>query len=208
MMNVKTIKRRRTIALKPLPYAFGALAPHISEKSLRMHFEVINQCYLDRLNWLKDGTEFADLTTEEIIIRAAGKDYRMEMFTNATQAWCHAFYWRCLRPSGGEGPSVALRGVIDDSFGSLDACKKKLTLAAAAQAGNGWVWLVQEGTKMKVLATGDAETPMTDGLKPLLGIDIWEHAYFLDYGNRRNDYVRALLEKLVNWEFVESNLLK
>lgn len=208
MITLKPRSRGKAIALKPLRYALDALDPYISEKALALHYEVLNKRYLDRLNWLKAGTEFSDLTIEEIIIRAAGKDYRLEMFNNAAQAWSHEFYWQCLKPSGGGEPSITLGKVINDSFGSFDACKKELIVTAESLFGNGWIWLVQDNEKIKVLATGNADTPMTDGLKPLLGIDIWEHAYYLDYENRRGDYVQALLEQLINWDFVESNLLK
>ncbi len=208
MITLTTRTKGKAIAPRPLHYTLDALAPHISEKTLALHYEVINKHYLERLNWLKAGTEFSDLTIEEIIIRTAGKDYRIEMFNNAAQAWSHAFYWQCLRPSGGGKPSLALGKVLNDSFGSFDACKKELILAADSLFGNGWIWLVQDDKKIKVLATSNADMPMTDGLKPLMGIDIWEHAYYLDYENRRGDYVQALLEQLINWDFVESNLLK
>jgi Fe-Mn family superoxide dismutase len=144
------------------------------------------------------------LTT--IITATAGKADKSAIFNNAAQDWNHTFYWRSLQPNGGGEPPAALMQKIEASFGNLDVCKKELAAAATTQFGSGWAWLVADGDKLKVVKTGNAETPMTTGLKPLLTIDVWEHAYYLDYQNRRADYVNAVLDKLINWEFAAENL--
>jgi len=125
---------------------------------------------------------------------------------SGVQVWNHTFYWNSLNPKGGGEPPAALKAAIEASFGSVDACKKELATAATTQFGSGWAWLVQDGAKLSVVKTGNAETPLTKGLNPLLTIDVWEHAYYLDYQNRRADYINALLDKLINWEFAAANL--
>lgn len=193
------------IALSPLPYAEDALSPVISANTIGFHYGKHHKAYVDNLNKLIEGTDFAGLPLEEIIKKTAGKDDKTPIFNNAAQAWNHAFYWRCLKPAGGGKPSAAFELKIDASFGSLEACKKELLTAATAQFGSGWAWLVQDGGKLKVVKTGNAGLPLTAGLKPILTIDVWEHAYYLDYQNRRADYVAAVLEKLIDWDFAESN---
>ena len=141
-----------------------------------------------------------------IVTATAGKADKSAIFNNAAQDWNHTFYWRSLQPNGGGEPPAALMQKIEASFGNLDVCKKELAAAATTQFGSGWAWLVADGDKLKVVKTGNAETPMTTGLKPLLTIDVWEHAYYLDYQNRRADYVNAVLDKLINWEFAAENL--
>jgi Fe-Mn family superoxide dismutase len=142
------------------------------------------------------------------VTSTAGKTERVGIFNNAAQAWNHSFYWRCLKSKGGGEPPAALKQKIEEAFGSVDACKKELSAAAVAQFGSGWAWLVLEGSKLKVLKTSNAETPITQGLRPLLTIDVWEHAYYLDYQNKRVDHVNGVLDKLVNWEFAAQNISK
>jgi Fe-Mn family superoxide dismutase len=158
------------------------------------------------LNKLVAGTGFVGLSLEKIITSTAGKSDSMAIFNNAAQIWNHTFYWNSIAPKGGGEPPSALKQRMKESFGSIEACKKELASAAVAQFGSGWVWLVLEGATLKVVRTANADVPMTLGLKPLLVIDIWEHAYYLDYQNRRVDYVNALLDKLINWEFALQNV--
>jgi Fe-Mn family superoxide dismutase len=196
------------LTLPPLPYAENALEPVISAKTLSFHHGKHHKNYVDTTNKLIVGTELADLPLEQIVTSTAGKPGRATIFNNAAQAWSHTFYWQCLRAKGGGEPPAALKRKMEEAFGSVDACKKELGAAAVAQFGSGWAWLVLEGAKLKVLKTGNAETPITQGAKPLFTIDIWEHAYYLDYQNRRADHVSALIDKLANWEFAAQNLSK
>lgn len=205
-MDTDKTQKATVIVLPPLPYSDSALSPVISAETIGFHYGKHHKAYVDNLNKFIAGTELSALTLEEIILRTAGKTDKAAIFNNAAQAWNHAFYWRSLAPLSGAEPSAALKKKIDASFGSLDACKKELLAAATGQFGSGWAWLVLDGGMLKVVKTGNAETPMTSGLKPLLTIDVWEHAYYLDYQNRRADYVGLVLEKLMNWEFAESNL--
>ncbi len=192
--------------LPALPYADSALAPVISANTIGFHYGKHHKGYVDNLNKLAAGTKFAELTLEEIITATAGKADDAAIFNNAAQAWNHAFYWRSLMPKGGGEPPAALKLKIDAAFGNLDGCKKELAAAATTQFGSGWAWLALDGGKLKVVKTGNADSPLTKGMKPLLTIDVWEHAYYLDYQNRRADYVSAVLEKLINWEFAAANL--
>jgi Fe-Mn family superoxide dismutase len=161
---------------------------------------------VDNLNKLVEGTELAGLPLEEVISATAGKADQMAIFNNASQAWNHEFYWNSLTPKGGGQPPAALKTMIEASFGSVDECKKELAAAATTQFGSGWAWLVLDGDKLKVVKTGNADSPLTKKMKPLLTIDVWEHAYYLDYQNLRVDYVNAVLDKLINWSFAADNL--
>jgi Fe-Mn family superoxide dismutase len=194
------------IVLPPLPFDQGALAPVISANTLSFHYGKHHKTYVDTLNKLIVGTEFADMPLEKIVKTTAQSADHSAIFNNAAQAWNHTFYWKSLKPKGGGEPPAALKRAMEASFGSVDACKKELSKAAVGQFGSGWAWLVQDGEKLKILKTPDARTPMADGPRPLLTIDVWEHAYYLDYQNRRVDYVNALIEKLANWEFAAQNL--
>jgi len=194
------------IALAPLPFDQGDLAPVISANTLSFHYGKHHKTYVDTLNKLIVGTEFADMPLEKIVKATSQSADHAAIFNNAAQAWNHAFYWKSLKPKGGGEPPALLKRAMEASFGSVDACKKELSKAAVSQFGSGWAWLVQDGEKLKIIKTPDAKTPMTDGPKPLLTIDVWEHAYYLDYQNRRVDYVNALIEKLANWEFAAQNL--
>jgi superoxide dismutase, Fe-Mn family len=195
-----------SIALPALPYAQNALDPVISANTLGFHYGKHHKTYVDTLNKLIAGTEFADMQLEQIVKATAGKADHTAIFNNAAQAWNHTFYWRSMKPQGGGEPPAAVKRLVESSFGSVDACKKELATAAVGQFGSGWAWLVQDGQKLKVVKTGNAETPLTGSSTPLLTVDVWEHAYYLDYQNRRVDYVNAVLDKLINWGFAADNL--
>jgi Fe-Mn family superoxide dismutase len=192
--------------LPSLPYADSALAPVISANTIGFHYGKHHRGYVDNLNKLVAETEFADLSLEKIMMATVGKVDKAAIFNNAAQVWNHTFYWRSLRPKGGGEPPAALKQKIEASFGTLDTCKKDLVTAASTQFGSGWVWLVSVGENLKIIKTGNAETPFTANMKPLVTIDVWEHAYYLDYQNRRVDYVNAVLDKLISWDFAAENL--
>jgi superoxide dismutase, Fe-Mn family len=194
------------MVLPALPYAENALEPYISSKTIGFHYGKHHKGYLDNLNKLLENNELAALPLEKIITGTAGKPEKTAIFNNAAQTWNHNFYWQCMKPGGGGEPSAALKQRIEASFGGIEAFRKELTAAALAQFGSGWAWLVADGEKLMVIKTPNADTPLEKGLKPLLVIDVWEHAYYLDYQNRRSDYVNAVLDKLINWNFVEKNL--
>lgn len=191
--------------LAPLPYAENALEPIITAKTLSFHYGKHHKGYVENLNKLIAKTEYADLSLEKIITSTAGKPEKIAIFNNAAQAWNHTFYWNSMKPNGGGEPPAALKQKIEASFGSIDACKKELASAAVSQFGSGWAWLVLESGVCKVVKTANADIPMTMGFTPILTIDVWEHAYYLDYQNRRPDYVNAVIDKLVNWEFALQN---
>jgi len=191
--------------LPDLPYTEDALDPVISAKTISFHFGKHHKTYVDNLNKLIVDTEFADLPLEKIIAGAAGKPDKVAIFNNAAQIWNHTFFWKSLKPGGGGEPPAALKQKIEVAFSSVDACKKELASTAVSQFGSGWAWLVLDGGSLKVVKTANAETPLTTTMKPLLTIDVWEHAYYLDFQNRRADYVNAVLDKLINWEFALQN---
>ena len=192
--------------LPPLPYAENALEPVIKAETIQFHYEKHHKGYVDNLNKLVAGTEYADLPLEKIISSTVGRSDRTAILNNAAQAWNHTFYWKSMKASGGGEPPASLKQRIESSFGSVDACKKELASVAVSQFGSGWVWLVLEGKGLKVVKTANADVPLTTGMTPLLTIDVWEHAYYLDYQNRRADYVNAVLDTLINWEFALQNV--
>jgi Fe-Mn family superoxide dismutase len=192
--------------LPPLPYAENALDPVISARTIGIHYGKHHKTYVDNLNKLITDTELAGLTLQEIISKTAGQANKAGVFNNAAQIWNHTFYWNSLSQEGGGEPPLILKQKIENSFGDLDSCKKELAAAAMTQFGSGWAWLVMNGDKLEVTKTANAELPLSKGIKPLLVIDVWEHAYYLDYENRRVDYVNAVIEKLINWGFAEDNL--
>jgi superoxide dismutase, Fe-Mn family len=197
---------KAVFALPPLPYAESALEPVISTKTLQFHYGKHHRGYIDTLNQLVAGTPFAQLSLEQIVLTTAGKPEQAPIFHNAAQAWNHAFYWRSLSPKGGGAPPAVLKAGIDSAFGDLEAFKKELGKAATTQFGSGWAWLVLDGDKLKVVKTDNAGNPLTAHMKPLLVIDVWEHAYYLDFQNRRADYVKEVIDKLINWEFAAENI--
>ncbi len=194
------------LTLPPLPYADTALEPVISSKTLSFHYGKHHKAYVDNLNNLVKGTEYEDATLERIIIETAGKPDKAALFNNAAQSWNHAFYWNSLTANGGGKPNGKIAQMIDAAFGSYDDFQKQFAAAAVSQFGSGWGWLVLDGDKLKIAKTGNAEVPFTRGLIPLLAIDVWEHAYYLDYQNRRAAYVEAVIDKLLNWDFAAQNL--
>jgi superoxide dismutase, Fe-Mn family len=192
--------------LPALPYAPDALTPFISDTTLRFHHGKHHQSYIDALNKAIDDTEFEAMPLRALIRATAGKLEHAAIFNNAAQAWNHAFYWDSLSPRGGGDPPSALKKMIEGSFGSVAACKQALLEAAVAQFGSGWAWLVLDGKTLSIAKTGNADNPLIHGLIPLLAIDVWEHAYYLDYQNRRKDHVAGVVEKLINWDFAAANL--
>ena len=205
-MSTATPHQASMQILPPLPYAETALEPVISAKTIGFHYGKHHRGYVDNLNKLLSGTEDAGLTLEELIRKTAGKAEKAAIFNNAAQTWNHTFFWHSLKPGGGGEPPARLKQKIEAAFGTLDACKKELALAATTQFGSGWAWLVLDGDTLRVVKTANAESPLTTGLKPLVTLDVWEHAYYLDYQNRRADYVAAVLDNLINWNFAADNL--
>jgi Fe-Mn family superoxide dismutase len=194
------------ITLPPLPFAENALDPVISANTLSFHYGKHHKAYVDNLNKLIAGTPLEGQPLEKIILESAGKADKQGVFNNAAQVWNHTFFWNSLKPNGGGTPPAALAQRIERDFGSVDNLKKELLTAATTQFGSGWAWLAEDNGKLVVLKTPNAELPMTQGKKALLTIDVWEHAYYLDYQNRRPDFVTAVLDKLVNWQFAADNL--
>lgn len=195
------------LELPPLPYEKNALEPHISAETLSFHYGKHHKGYVDKANSMIEGTDLAGLELVPLIRKVAGDDGKKSLFNNAAQVWNHDFYWRSMAPKGGGKPSGALADSIAQDFGSFDKFKKAFKEAATGQFGSGYCWLViGEDGKLKVYGTPNAETPIAQGKDvPLLTTDVWEHTYYLDYQNRRPDYVDAFLENLVNWEFAEAN---
>ena len=205
-MSHASIARASPHVLPPLPYGDNALSSVISASTIGFHYGKHHKGYVDNLNKLITGTVFADLSLEKIVAETAAKAGRTEIFHNAAQAWNHSFYWQSLSPRGGGEPPVELKRRIEASFGNLDRCKNELSTAATTQFGSGWAWLVLDEDKLKVVKTANADSPLTTNMTPLLTLDVWEHAYYLDYQNRRADYVNAVLDKLINWSFATDNL--
>lgn len=192
--------------LPDLPYAKDALAPHISSDTLDFHHDKHHAAYVKKLNGFVEGTELASKSLEDVIRETEGKSDKTGIFNNAAQVWNHTFYWQSMRPNGGGKPNGALAEAIDRDFGSFDKFKDAFSDAGANQFGSGWAWLVLKNGKLDVRKTPNAETPLTEaGTTPLLTMDVWEHAYYLDFQNRRPDYISAFLDHLVNWEFAEEN---
>lgn len=192
--------------LLPLPFPENALAPVLSSQTIATHYGRHHRAYVDNLNKLIERTRFVDMTLENIIRSTAGKPEHAALYTNAAQAWNHAFYWHSLHPRGGGVVPTALKTRIELSFGTVDTLKKELAALATAKVGSGWVWLVVDRTRLRVVATDNADTPFVRDMLPLLTIDVWEHAYYLDYLNKRADYVSGVLDKLLNWGFAADNL--
>ncbi|GHF27886.1 superoxide dismutase [Kordiimonas sediminis] len=195
-----------SFSLPDLPYAADALQPHISAETLGFHHGKHHNAYVTNLNGLIEGTDLADKSLEEIMVATAGDASKAGVFNNAAQVWNHTFYWNSMAPNGGGKPSGALAEKIDADFGSFDAFVDAFKTAGATQFGSGWAWLVLKDGKLEVTKTANAECPLTDGATPLLTMDVWEHAYYLDFQNRRPDYIATFLESLVNWDFAAANL--
>lgn len=195
--------------LAPLPWDDDALAPTISANTISFHYYKHHQAYVDMLNKLVEGTPFADLKLEEIVQKTGGAADAKEkkIFNNAAQVWNHDFYWHSLTPTK-TAPSAQLDSAIASAFGSRDELVAKLAEAGKDQFGSGWAWLVSKGGKLAIEKTSNAETPMAKGVNCLLTVDVWEHAYYLDYQNARPKYLESVLGKLLNWDFASANLTK
>jgi Fe-Mn family superoxide dismutase len=187
--------------LPPLPWSEAALDPVVSARTIEFHYGKHHRAYVTKLNELVAGTRFADLALEQVIKETANGEENRKIFNNAAQAWNHTFFWSCLKPKGGGKPSGDLAARIDKAFGSYDGFRKKFADAAVNQFGSGWAWLVARGDNLEIVATSNADNPMTKGATPLLTIDVWEHAYYLDYQNRRPDFANAVIDKLLDWDF-------
>jgi superoxide dismutase, Fe-Mn family len=187
--------------LPPLPFDKGALVPHLSVETLEYHYGKHHQTYVNNLNKLTEGKPEAGKKLEEIILTASGG-----LFNNAAQVWNHTFYWNSIKPAGGGEPRGDLAAAIVRDFGSLPKLKEELTNAATTIFGSGWAWLVAEGGKLKVTQTSNADLPMKHNQTALLTIDVWEHAYYIDYRNARPKYIEAFLSSLANWDFAAANL--
>lgn len=197
--------------LPPLPFAKNALEPYISEETLNFHYGKHHNTYLVKLNELIAGTDLEGKTLEEIIKTTAGDDGKMGIFNNAAQVWNHSFYWNSIKPQAGGQPVGLLFNKIQQDFGSFDVFKQDFATAGATQFGSGWVWLViTDGGKgsLAIRKTLNAQTPITSSDIPLITMDVWEHAYYLDFQNARPKYIETFLEKLVNWDFAEENYKK
>ncbi len=194
------------ITLPPLPYPKDALEPIISARTLDFHYSKHHNAYVNNLNKLIAGTPMLEEQLESIIKRAAEEPVKQGVFNNAAQVWNHTFYWNCMKGGGGGLPSGELAERIQADFGSFEGFAEQFKQAAATQFGSGYAWLVEDSDKLTILKTHDADLPMVHGKKALLNIDVWEHAYYLDYQNRRPDYIGSFFEKLVNWDFVASHL--
>ena len=194
--------------LPTLPYGKNALAPHISENTINYHYGKHHQAYVTNLNNLISGTDLADKSLEEIIKISANDKTKAGIFNNSAQVWNHTFYWHSMKPNGGGKPSGEVLKHIESDFGSYENFVTEFKNAGATQFGSGWAWLVLDSGKLKVVKTGNAETPLTTTAKPLMTMDVWEHAYYLDFQNARPTYIDTFLNHLVNWDFVNENLKK
>jgi Fe-Mn family superoxide dismutase len=192
--------------LPPLPYPQEALEPYISARTLSFHYGKHHQTYVDNLNKLVAGTPWAGQPLEKVIRETAGVADKAAVFNNAAQVWNHTFFWQSMKAGGGGKPAGRLMKLIEKSFGSFDEFQKMFVDTAVAQFGSGWAWLVQDGDLLKIVKTSNADTPVAHGQTALLTCDVWEHAYYLDYQNRRKDFVQTFLDHLANWEFAASQL--
>lgn len=189
-----------------LPYAVTALEPHMTAKTFEFHFGKHHATYVTNLNNLTKDTPLANQSLEEIIKATFGDPSKAGIFNNAAQVWNHTFFWKSMKPNGGGVPTGDLAAQINATFGSLDKFKEEFKTAATTQFGSGWAWLVKDGNTLKITKTGNAENPIAQGQTPLLTLDVWEHAYYIDFQNRRPDFITTYLENLVNWDFAAANL--
>ena len=194
-----------SISLPTLPYAMNELEPYMSRATLTAHFTHHHAQYVEKTNALTEGTSLASASLEQIVL-ASVKNTRKSLFNAAAQAWNHSFLWPSMRANGGGEPRGAIAKLIERDFGSSRAFRDQFALAATDQFGSGWAWLVLDSNALRIVATPDAATPLTTAQIPLLTLDIWEHAYYLDYQYRRSEYIAAFLDHLVNWDFAARNL--
>ncbi|HYD29691.1 MAG TPA: superoxide dismutase [Azospirillaceae bacterium] len=197
-----------TIELPGLPYAYNALEPYMSSQTLHLHHDKHHQTYVTNANNLLKDTPLADKSLDEVVKAVAGDASKQGVFNNAAQVWNHTFYWNSMKPNGGGAIPSELEKKITEDFGSVDSFKEQFTQAGLTQFGSGWAWLVLENGKLKVTKTPNADLPMIHGQTALMTADVWEHAYYVDYQNRRADFLKAFLDNLVNWEFAAENLHK
>lgn len=193
--------------LSPLPFAANGLEPHMSAKTLELHYGKHHQTYVTNLNALTKDTPLADASLEEVIKASAGDPAKQGLFNNAAQVWNHDFFWQSLSPTGGVLPA-ALEARLVAAFGSTQAFLEAFTQAGLTQFGSGWAWLVLENGVLKITKTSNADTPLVHGQIPLITADVWEHAYYVDHQNRRADFLKLFLEKLANWDFALANLTR
>lgn len=189
--------------LPPLPWASDALDPYISANLMGFHYGKHHQGYVTKLNAAVAGTPWADKSLEEVI-----KSGDKQFFNNAAQIWNHTFFWNSMRPKGGGEPTGKLMDKIGETFGGYDKFKEEFSAKAGSLFGSGWTWLAKSGDKLEIIQTQNADTPITEGKTPLITIDVWEHAYYLDYQNRRPDFIKAFMDNLVNWDFAAENFEK
>ena len=187
--------------LPALPWAEDALVPHMSAETIEYHYGKHHKTYVDNLNKAVDGTPDADASLESIIMKAEGP-----LFNNAAQVWNHTFFWNGLTPNGGGTPTGAIAARIDADFGGYDAFRAQFADAGLTQFGSGWAWLVEKDGKLAIMKTPNADLPMKHGAKALFTVDVWEHAYYIDYRNLRAKFIDVVLDNLVNWDFVNANL--
>jgi len=194
------------VVLPDLPYDKDALAPHITSRTLNFHYGKHHQAYVENLNKLVEGTDLVGESLEIIIRKTTGNSDKAGIFNNAAQVWNHTFYWRSMKPGGGGSSTGPIAQKIASDLGGHDKFVQEFKNAALTQFGSGWAWLVLRDGELKIMKTSNADTPIAHGLKPLLTVDVWEHAYYLDYQNRRGDYLDSFIKDLINWDFVNSNL--
>jgi len=195
-----------SIALAKLPYAEKALEPYISAKTVSFHYGKHHTGYVSKINKFIAGTPFEKMSLEDIIIKTKGQADKAAIFNNAAQVYNHTFYWNSMKPKGGGAPKGKIGEKIKASFGSYEKFTQAFTEIAGSQFGSGWAWLIKDGEGLKIIKTANADTPIAHKITPLVVIDVWEHAYYLDYQNKRGDYIKAWLKHLVNWDFAEKNL--
>lgn len=205
MFNPMPSSETYPFSLPNLPFASNSLEPHISERTLGFHHGKHHNAYVTNLNNLVKDTPMAGMTLEEIILQSARDESKIAIFNNAAQVWNHTFFWHSMKPQGGGMPSGKLADKIEQDFGSFEAMIEQFKAVAVGQFGSGWAWLVVDGDKLKVTKTANADLPMVHNQRALLTIDVWEHAYYLDYQNLRAKYVETFFDQLVNWEFAQKN---
>ena len=195
-----------TIERIKLPYQKDGLEPYISSQTLEFHYDKHHAAYVSNANKLLEGGELEGLDSPAILAKVVGDSSKKAIFNNVAQAWNHSFYWQCMKPGGGGIPAGAIGDMITATFGGYQQFTEKFKAAAAGQFGSGCAWLVLNGDRLEIITTSNADTPGAHGMKPLLTVDVWEHAYYLDYQNRRADYLGVFIEHLVNWDFVNDCL--
>jgi superoxide dismutase, Fe-Mn family len=200
-------EKNMPIALPDLPYEKDALAPHISLNTLAFHHGKHHNAYVTNLNKLIEGTDLTSATIEDIIKKTVNDADKAGIFNNAAQVWNHTFYWQSMKPNGGGLPTGDIAEKINADFEGYDNFIEQLKNAGLTQFGSGWAWLILKNNKLEIMKTSNADTPIAHGVKPLLTVDVWEHAYYLDYQNGRGNYLDAFINNLINWEFVNSNFV-